>query len=137
KIISTNMLPPPPATYQSANELLKNIQAFANSQGGVYNSSEIQQKQTSTQSINCSFELKFAWYNGKWYIKKVRNCDHNHNLSEDISGHLIVRRLTKQQLDNVTEMTIFGSCFREIILAICQNDLSAFVISKDIYNTRE
>ncbi|CAG8776287.1 21890_t:CDS:2 [Dentiscutata erythropus] len=26
------MLPPPPATYNSVNELLKNVQAFANSQ---------------------------------------------------------------------------------------------------------
>ncbi|CAG8836173.1 31725_t:CDS:2, partial [Racocetra persica] len=62
------------------------------------------------------------------YVKKVRNCDHNHDLSEDISGHLM------QQLDNVIEITASGLHPREIILTICQNDLLAFAISKDIYN---
>ncbi|CAG8700419.1 5016_t:CDS:2, partial [Cetraspora pellucida] len=100
------MLPPPPKIYKSANELLQNVQAFANSQGGVYRSFRTQQRQTSTRLINCPCELKAV-------------------------------RLDEQLLANITEITSSGSCPRKIISIIRQNNSSAFVRSKDIYNARK
>ncbi|CAG8458404.1 9522_t:CDS:2 [Cetraspora pellucida] len=156
------MLPPPAATYESAIELFQSAQTFANSQGyvlvkkrtrkdhhgnlknmilrcdrgGVYNSSKIHQRQTSTRLIDCPFELYAARCDNLWYIR-VRDSSHNHDPSEDLSGHPMSRRLTKQQLVNVEEMTASGSRPREIISTIRQNDPLALVICKDIYNARE
>ncbi|CAG8702825.1 5351_t:CDS:2, partial [Ambispora leptoticha] len=156
------MLLPSSATYESADELFKNVQSIANSQGyvlikkrtrrdrygnlknmtlrcnrgGVYNSSGKLQRQTSTRLIDCPFELYAARYENLWHAE-IRNSNHSHDPSEDLSGHPMVRRLTKQQLDNVKEMTASGSRTREIISTIRQNNPSASVISKDIYNACE
>ncbi|CAG8821437.1 2829_t:CDS:2, partial [Cetraspora pellucida] len=51
--------------------------------------------------------------------------------------HLISRRLTGQQLERVTEMTISGSHPREIVSAFRQNDKLALITSRNIYNAHE
>ncbi|CAG8649754.1 7549_t:CDS:2, partial [Racocetra persica] len=98
KIISTNMLPPPPATYQSAKEHLQ----------------------------KCSSIHQFSRLRVEFIIAQEHNKDKQ---ALNISGHPIVHQLTKQQLDNVTEMTASGSCSREIISTIHQNNPSAFAIT--------
>ncbi|CAG8651799.1 27681_t:CDS:2 [Racocetra persica] len=100
--------------YENAAKLFKSAQTWANSQGGIYSSSETHLRQT-----------------------KIWNSIHNHNLSEDLSEYPISRQFTNQQLERVAEMTTSSSCSQEIILAIYQNNLSASVINKDIYNTRQ
>ena len=99
----------------------KNAQTFANSQGyalvkkrtrkdrhgelknmtlccdrgGIYNNSlglteETRQRQKRTRLIDCPFELYAARHNGLWYLE-VRDANHNHDRSEDMSGHPIAR----------------------------------------------
>ncbi|CAG8640002.1 34014_t:CDS:1, partial [Racocetra persica] len=68
---------------------------------------------------------------------EIHDSNHIHDLSKDLSGHPISRRFTNQQLARVAKMTTSGSRPQEIILAICQNNLSASVINKDIYNTHQ
>src|ERR1044071_1780371 len=123
------MLPPPSAEYQSAEELFQNAQTFANSQGyilvkkrtckdrrgelknmtlrcdrgGVYNNSSnltegTRKRHKGTRLIDCPFELYAARYNRIWHLE-IRNANHNHDCSEDISGHPIARRLTEPQLE--------------------------------------
>ncbi|CAG8766511.1 15174_t:CDS:2, partial [Cetraspora pellucida] len=53
---------------------------------GVYSSSGIHQRQTSTWLIDCPFELYAARHNNLWHIK-VCDSSYNHDLSEDLSDH--------------------------------------------------
>ncbi|CAB4394027.1 unnamed protein product [Rhizophagus irregularis] len=143
------MLPPPPAIYNSADELYHNAQTFANSQdyalvkkrtrkdrhgelknitlrcdrGGVYNNSlglteETRKRHKGTRLIDCPFELYAARYSDSKWRLEVRNENHNHGHSENMSGHLIARRLTESQQKTVAAMTVA-------------------VISRDIHNTHE
>lgn len=161
------MLPPPSAEYRSADELFQSAQTFANSQGyvlvkkrtrkdrhgnlknmtlrcdrgGVYINSlglteETQQRYRNTRLIDCPFELYATRRNDLWYLE-VRNANHNHESSENMSGHPIARHLTESQLETVTAMTVAGSRPQEIISTLRQNDASTLVINRDIYNTRE
>ncbi|CAB4430672.1 unnamed protein product [Rhizophagus irregularis] len=131
------MLPPPPAIYNSADELYHNAQTFANSQGyalvkkrtckdrhgelknitlrcdqgGIYNYSlglteETCKRHKGTRLIDCPFELYAARdSNSKWRLE-VCNENHNHDHSEDMSGHPIARRLTESQQETVAAITV-------------------------------
>ncbi|CAG8747078.1 13358_t:CDS:1 [Cetraspora pellucida] len=158
------MLPPSPEVHNSIDKLFQNAQRFANSQGyvlvkkrtrkdnrsklknmlihcdrgGVYNNfsgfaEETHNRKTSTRLIDCSFELYATRRNGLWHLE-IRNATHNYGLSNDMSGHPIVHRLTEEQKESVAIMTTSSSRSREIISTLRQNDLSMLVISNDIYN---
>ncbi|CAB5383778.1 unnamed protein product [Rhizophagus irregularis] len=117
------MLPPPSSEYRSAEELFQSAQAFANSQGyalvkkrtrkdrhgelknmsircdrgGVYINrmgltEETRKRHKGTRMIECPFELHAARRNGLWCLE-VHNANHNHECSEDMSGHSIARQL--------------------------------------------
>ncbi|CAG8845605.1 35742_t:CDS:2, partial [Racocetra persica] len=97
---------------------------------GVYNNSqsfteETSNRKKSTRLIDCPFELYASRRRDnlnryQWYFE-VRNAEHNHDPSEDMSGHPIVRRLTEEQIESVAMMSTSGSRPREIISTLRQN----------------
>ena len=86
--------------------------------------------------VECPFELYANRRNGLWYLE-VCNANHNHECSEDMSGHSIARRLKEPQLEIVEAMTVAGSNPREILSTLRQNNSSVLAVNRDIYNTRE
>ena len=46
----------------------------------------------------------------------VRNSDHNHGASEDMSGHAVARRLNVEQVRSVEKMYSAGVSARQICL---------------------
>ncbi|CAG8774894.1 45544_t:CDS:2, partial [Gigaspora margarita] len=113
--MNSMILPPLSASYHSTDKLFQSTQTFANSQSyalvkkrthkdhrgklksGTY-STEARYKQTSSQLIDCKFELKAS--------RRVENDEHNHEQFNNMLGHPISRRLSEQQLERVKKMTV-------------------------------
>ncbi|CAG8580965.1 4956_t:CDS:2, partial [Scutellospora calospora] len=136
-LIIITILPPPPEVHNSADELFQNAQRFANSQGYALvkkrtqkDNRETHNRKTSTRLIDYPFELYATRQNGLWHLE-VHNATYNHDPSNDMSGHPIVRQLTEEQKESVAIMTTSGSRPHEIISTLQQNDLSTLVISID------
>ena len=113
------MLPPPIDQFSSYDELLAHVRAFVLTQGyavtikrtrtdvngkvknvtlccdrgGSYRNSlnltdDLRCRQTASRLLDCPFELHGTRRNGVWFLE-VRNSEHNHEASEDMSGHPI------------------------------------------------
>nr|CAG8652006.1 14323_t:CDS:1 [Entrophospora candida] len=159
------MLPPPIDQFSSYDELLAHVRAFVLTQGyavtikrtrtdvngkvknvtlccdrgGSYRNSlnltdDLRCRQTASRLLDCPFELHGTRRNGVWFLE-VRNSEHNHEASEDMSGHPIARRLNTEQRELVQQMSAAGSHPREILSTIHQSDLSSMATSRTIYNT--
>ena len=159
------MLPPPSGQFASHNELLAHVRAFARTQGyavtvkrsrtdakgeiknvtmrcdrgGSYRNrlnltADSRRRQTASRLLDCPFELFGTRRNDVWYLK-IRNSEHNHEVSEDMSGHPIARRLNTEQQEQVRQMSAAGSQPRQILSTIRQSDSSSMAISRTIYNT--
>ncbi|CAG8760534.1 3746_t:CDS:2 [Cetraspora pellucida] len=104
------------------------------------------QKATRLQLINCLFELHGKIENGQWYLT-VKNANHNYKASEDISGRvknyntisIIVittnHQLTKEEQQNVQQMSVASICSWEILSTLRQGNSDIKAIAKAIYNT--
>ncbi|CAJ0648434.1 462_t:CDS:2, partial [Entrophospora sp. SA101] len=124
------MLLPPIDQFSSYDELLAHVRAFVLTQGYAVT---IMAKQTVSRLLDCPFELHGTRCNGVWFLE-VHNSEHNHEASEDMSGHPITHRLNTEQRELVQQMSATGSHPREILSTIHQSDLSSMVISRTIYN---
>ncbi|CAH1767204.1 3242_t:CDS:1, partial [Entrophospora sp. SA101] len=133
------MLPPPIDQFSSYDELLAHVRAFVLTQGyavtikrtrtdvngkvknvtlrcdrgGSYRNSlnltdDLRHRQTASRLLDCPFELHGTRRNGVWFLE-VRNSEHNHEASEDMSGHPITRRLNTEQRELVQQMSAAGS----------------------------
>ncbi|PKK69528.1 hypothetical protein RhiirC2_647769, partial [Rhizophagus irregularis] len=74
--------------------------------------------------IDCPFELYAARYSDSKWRLEVRNENHNHDHSEDMSGYPIARKLTESQQETVAAMTVAGSRPQEILSTLRQNNSS-------------
>ncbi|CAJ0765521.1 11704_t:CDS:2 [Entrophospora sp. SA101] len=159
------MLPPPIDQFSSYDELLAHVRAFVLTQGyavtikrtrtdvngkvknvtlrcdrgGSYRNSlnltdDLRRRQTASRFLDCPFELHGTRRNGVWFLE-VRNSEHNHEASEDMSGHPITHRLNTEQRELVQQMSAAGSHPCEILSTIHQSDLSSMATSRTIYNT--
>jgi hypothetical protein len=159
------MLPPPIGQFSSYDELLAHVRAFVLTQGytvtikrtrtgangevknvtlhcdrsGTYRNSlnltaDLRRRQTASRLLDCPFELYGTRRNGVWFLE-VRNSEHNHEASEDMSGHPITRRLNTEQRELVQQMSTAGSRPREILSTIHQSYPSSMATSRTIYNT--
>ncbi|CAJ0752946.1 11882_t:CDS:2, partial [Entrophospora sp. SA101] len=107
--------------------------------GGSYRNSlnltdDLYHRQTVSRLLDCPFELHGTRCNGVWFLE-VHNSEHNHEASEDMSGHPITHRLNTEQRELVQQMSATGSHPREILSTIHQSDLSSMATSRTIYNT--
>ncbi|CAG8719131.1 17336_t:CDS:2 [Cetraspora pellucida] len=98
---------------------------------------ETRQRNTSTRLIDCPFELYGKkMEDGQWHLT-IKNANHNHEASEDISGHPSSHHLNKDDQKRVQEMFIAGIYPYEILSTFCQSNPDSLVISKTIYNARD
>ena len=72
---------------------------------------------------------------GQWYLK-INNKEHNHEASEEISGHPSSYQLNKEDQQKVKEMSKAGIYPQEILSTLCQSNPDSLAISKTIYNAR-
>ena len=109
--------------------------------GGNYNertkvTDETRQRATSTRAIDCPFELYGKMMkDGQWRLT-INNANHNHEASEDISGHPSSRRLNEADYQKVKEMSTAGVYPRKILSTLRQSNPDSLAVSKTIYNAR-
>ncbi|CAG8800462.1 5604_t:CDS:2, partial [Racocetra persica] len=98
---------------------------------------ETHQRATSTRLIDCPFELYGKkMKDSQWHLT-IKNKRHNHEASQDISGHLSSCRLNEEDQQRVREMSTAGVRPREILSTLRQDDLGKLAILKTIYNARD
>ncbi|CAG8544814.1 7693_t:CDS:2, partial [Scutellospora calospora] len=95
------------------------VQTFANSQGYI-----LVKKRTYNDQYGNLKNMTLRCDQGRVYSRS----ETHQRQTKDLLGHLMLYRLTKDQLVRVTDMITSGSCPLEIISTICQNNLSALVI---------
>ncbi|KAL4582687.1 hypothetical protein LXL04_007245 [Taraxacum kok-saghyz] len=90
-------------------------------------------KSTSTRLINCPFQIvgKKQGHDGAWMIK-IKDLSHNHEPSEDISGHPSFRQLPSECVKTVEEMTNAGIPPRQILSSLRQQTPNLPAISRTI-----
>ncbi|CAG8566300.1 15592_t:CDS:1 [Cetraspora pellucida] len=133
------MLAPPPGQFTNCKELLAYVRTFARAQGyavtikrsrsdedgriknmllqcdrgGSYRNqlnltTSSRCRQTASRLSRCPFELYESRRNNIWFLE-VRDPNHNHEASVNMSGHPIVRRLNAEQLEQVRHINAASS----------------------------
>ncbi|KAK9673230.1 hypothetical protein RND81_12G154800 [Saponaria officinalis] len=109
--------------------------------GGVYsckskNPLESRKRETSTRLINCPFKIQGKRKSdGLWTLDLI-NISHNHDASENMSGHPSCRRLTKSETSEVERLSISGIQPRNILSSLRLKNLNIQVVSKTLYNVK-
>jgi malonate-semialdehyde dehydrogenase (acetylating)/methylmalonate-semialdehyde dehydrogenase len=155
------MLPPPAGTFQTREELLKHVRDFALSQGymvsikdsskeryvtiscdkgGVYrkrlkNGENMRQRKTASRLTNCPFEVVGKKDDDLWMLT-IKNGEHNHEPSQDISDHPSCRRFTEEEVLLIRELTAAGKRPRQILKALRQQNPSLVSDSRNVYNVK-
>ncbi|KAL6547501.1 hypothetical protein OROMI_023222 [Orobanche minor] len=152
------------AEYQTREELLKVVKGFYSTKGyalsikgsrlnkyvtlgcdrgGVYRDrknlsiEEEKKRKTTTRLVNCPFQLYGKrLLDGFWKLT-IKNESHNHEPSEDMSGHPSERILSEEEVLVVDKMSRAGIPPRQIISSIRQKNPSTQVIARDIYNMKK
>ena len=157
------MLPPPTGRFPSRDHLIEHVRTFACSQGyavtirrsdkdsrvvlccdrgGCYRNrlnltDGIRQRSTSSRLIGCSFQvLGGKEADGLWALT-IKDARHNHEPSEDLSGHPSCRQLNEDERDKVQQMFAAGIRPRQMLSTLRQNNTHLAAISKTIYNARD
>ncbi|XP_074369610.1 uncharacterized protein LOC141711063 [Apium graveolens] len=108
--------------------------------GGMYHSNkphgEKRRKVTCSRLINCPFEV---WgkrkRDGVWKLD-LKNLSHNHEASEDMSGHPYCRRFTSEKVQRIQEKTMTDIPPRQILTSLRQSNPNLQAISRTLYNVR-
>ena len=85
--------------------------------------------------IHCPFKLytQQLKVDGLWHLT-VRNPDHNHEASANLSGHPVVRRLQPEQRAVTTQLITAGVPPKDILTVLQQESSSISITARDIYN---
>ncbi|KAL7252612.1 hypothetical protein ACSBR1_007225 [Camellia fascicularis] len=107
--------------------------------GGCYRNKwhvpmEHRQRQMATRLINCLFEIQSKRQSDGFWVLKVKNSSHNHELSSDMSGYPSCRRLSKEEVLSIEEMTRSGIPPHQILSSLRQRNLKLQAVLRTIYN---
>ncbi|XP_077215582.1 protein FAR1-RELATED SEQUENCE 5-like [Tasmannia lanceolata] len=154
------MLLPVKMEFEKREELLEHVSNFAKSQGyivsikksekdkkviircdrgGIYRKTRkipdnFRQKDSCPRLINCPLRIDGRRIsNGSW-ILNIKILEHNHEALEDILGHPSGRRLSKEEVLRIKEMTIAGIQPCQILSSFKQSNPQLLSISRDVYN---
>ncbi len=157
---SRSMLPPPTGCFSTRDELIAHVHAFAHTQGhavsikrsdrdlrvalgcdrgGSYRSrlgatSAACRRETSSRLLNCPFEVHgHKGADGSWMLT-IKNSSHNHDVSENMSGHPSCRRLGHEERSQVEHLYSAGVLPRHILSALRQNNPQLTAVARTIYN---
>ncbi|KAH7835109.1 hypothetical protein Vadar_022945 [Vaccinium darrowii] len=97
---------------------------------------ERRQRKTATLLIGCPFEIQSKRHADGIWVLEVKNNTHNHEPSSDMSGHLSCRRLSREEIMSIKEMTRSGVSPRQILSSLRQRNPKLQAISKTIYDMK-
>ncbi|CAG8795333.1 28997_t:CDS:2, partial [Racocetra persica] len=132
-----SLSPPSTGNFESREALINHCDRGSHYINRLNLTDETHQKATSTRLIDCPFELYGKkMKDGQWRLV-IKNERHNHEASQDISGHPSSHRLNEKHQQRVREMFTAGVRPREIFFTLCQDDPDKLAILKTIYNARD
>ena len=92
-------------------------------------------RQCGTRIIGCPFEVVGSRRLGGWFLR-VKNNNHNHDPSGNLSGHPKACRLAPDDAQYVREMTDAGASARNVITGLTARNPDIIMRPKTIYNER-
>ncbi|XP_028124692.1 PKS-NRPS hybrid synthetase CHGG_01239-like [Camellia sinensis] len=109
--------------------------------GGCYRNKshvpmEHRQRQMATHLINCPFEIQSKRQSDGFWVLEVKNSSHNHKPSSDMSGHPYCRRLSREGVLSIEEMTRSGIPSPQILSSLRQKNPKLQAVSRTIYNMK-
>nr|XP_024375781.1 protein FAR1-RELATED SEQUENCE 5-like [Physcomitrium patens] len=119
-VFASTIEPLPEGTYSTLDATMAAVQEFAITQGY----SVVKRRTTENSKID-----------GQWHLK-VKNAEHNHEPSFDMSGHPRVRRLNQNQQAAVRQMFVAGVPPQSTLTTLRQADPDLSAIARNIYNER-
>ncbi|XP_077246720.1 uncharacterized protein LOC143886562 [Tasmannia lanceolata] len=155
------MLPPPLRRFQSREELLDHVRTFAKTQGyiitikksekdrkvtlgcyrgGYYRKKKnkpdnLQRRKHSSRAINCPFKMQGRkMKNGSW-ILKLRNREHNHEASKEISENPFNHRFSEEEVSQIKDMIASGLQPRQMFSTLSQSNPK--VSLRDVYKIKD
>lgn len=158
-----SLAPPPPAEFNSREETLEYLKAWAKTQGfavvigrsrsnrlwikcdrgGEYADKHMndpenrKRKRKATRLTGCPFNVKASMKKDQIWRCHTENPNHNHGPSDDLSLHPSIRRMTDDQQGVVNEMTEAGKTPIETMDELKRLWPEIQVLKRDIYNARK
>lgn len=157
----SNMLPPPPGTFQDREDLIKHVRDFGANQGyvvtikksrkdrrvilgcdrgGVYrNRRKIEEskrkRKACSRLINCPFEAIGKKEDDLWVLT-IKNGEHNHEPFKDMSQHPYSRRFSEDEVRQIKLMTDAGIKPRQVLKALKKNNPELQSTPRHLYNLK-
>ncbi|KAK9284519.1 hypothetical protein L1049_023694 [Liquidambar formosana] len=108
--------------------------------GGVYRKrlktgENMRQRKMASRLTNCPFEVVGKKDDDLWALS-IKNGEHNHEPSRDISDHPSCRRFNEEEVVLIREMTATGKRPRQILKALRQRNPNLVSDSRNVYNVK-
>lgn len=156
------MAPVPQGHYQNREELLEFAKSWAKEQGyaivisrsrsnrlwlkcdrgGKYENrrhitdEQRKRKRGDSRLMGCPFMLMAVLKDDVWKLKTEVET-HNHEASEDLTAHPSLRKMTKEQMSHLEQMTDSGSTPADIMDALKVQWPDINIVKRDVYNARK
>ncbi|XP_021840674.2 protein FAR1-RELATED SEQUENCE 5-like [Spinacia oleracea] len=96
---------------------------------------ENRKRVTCTRLINCPFQIE-GKLKGYFWSLQIKNNNHNHDPSDDMSGHPSSRCLTKEEIADIEKQSMAGIQPRQIISSLRQKNPNLQAVARTIYNLK-
>ncbi|XP_078161175.1 PKS-NRPS hybrid synthetase cheA-like [Carex rostrata] len=94
------------------------------------------QRSKKSRLIGCPFKMRGKKQKNGFWVVEEKNPTHNHEPANDISELSLSRRLTRDDMANIEEMTKSGLTPRQILRALKKRNPDLKAITKTIYNAK-
>ncbi len=157
-----SMAPVPPGHYRNREALLDFAKHWAQEQGyaivisrsrsnrlwlkcdrgGKYENrrhiteEQRKRKRGDSRLMGCPFMVMAVLKDDIWKLKTEVET-HNHEASEDLTAHPSLRKMTKEQMNHLEQMTENGSTPAEIMDALKVQWPNINIVKRDVYNARK
>lgn len=157
-----SMAPVPQSHYQTREELLDFAKKWAKEQGyaivisrsrsnrlwlkcdrgGRYENrrhitdEQRKRKRGDSRLMGCPFMVMAILKDDVWKLKTEVET-HNHEASEDLTAHPSLRKMTKEQMSHLEQMTDAGSTPAEIMDSLKLQWPEINIVKRDVYNARK
>lgn len=157
-----SMAPVPPGHYNTREELMEFVKTWAKDQGyaivisrsrsnrlwlkcdrgGKYENrrnitdEQRKRKRGDSRLMGCPFMVIAVLKDNVWKVKTEEE-KHNHEPSEDLTVHPSLRKMTKEQMSVLEQMTDAGSTPAEIMDTLKTQYPTINIVKRDVYNARK
>lgn len=100
--------------------------------GGQYKAKKQSSTNSSSRLIGCTYVIVCSRKKSVWGVRKVKG-SHNHDLSLDVSGHVVARRPNKAEKEKIRKLRESGLPPKEIVSQLKKEFNNNLITTKEVY----